>query len=95
VLVATLVARLGLEALINATMRLGDRVGAALPGRKVLTLVHAMVAGGSHIDHADMLRSGATDGGGVGSSGDGALHAGHVPQGVHLRPSPPAGDSHR
>jgi len=31
-----------------------------MPGRKVLTLVHAMVAGGSHIDHADMLRSGAT-----------------------------------
>jgi len=26
----------------------------------VLTLVHAMVAGGSHIDHADVLRSGAT-----------------------------------
>ena len=27
----------------------------------MLTLVHAMVAGGSHIDHADMLRSGATE----------------------------------
>jgi hypothetical protein len=25
-----------------------------------LTLVHAIVAGGSHIDHADMLRCGAT-----------------------------------
>lgn len=60
-LVSTLVARLGLEALINSTMRLGGRVGGALPGRKVLTLVHAIVAGGSHIDHADILRSGATD----------------------------------
>lgn len=60
-LVATLVARLGLEALINATVRLGGRVGGAMPGRKVLTLVHAMVAGGSHIDHADMLRSGASE----------------------------------
>ena len=35
-------------------------VSAASPGRKVLTLVHAMVAGASHIDHADVLRSGAT-----------------------------------
>jgi hypothetical protein len=60
-LVATLVARLGLEALINATVRLSGRVGGASPGRKVLTLVHAMAAGGSHIDHANMLRSGATE----------------------------------
>lgn len=60
-LVATVVARLGLETLINSTMRLGARVGGALPGRKVLTLVHALVAGGSHIDHADILRSGATE----------------------------------
>jgi len=59
-LVATLVIRLGLERLINATLDLSGRVGGALPGRKVLTLVHAMVAGASHIDHADMLRSGAT-----------------------------------
>ncbi|MGO9153500.1 IS1380 family transposase [Mycobacterium sp.] len=59
-LVATLVGRLDLERLINATVRLAGRVGGALPGRKVLTLVHTMVAGGSHIDHADVLRSGAT-----------------------------------
>ena len=57
-LVATLVARLGIEALVNSTLRLGGRVGGARPGRKVLTLVHMMVAGGSHIDHADLLRSG-------------------------------------
>jgi hypothetical protein len=59
-LVATLVVRLGLERLINEVVDLSGRVGGALPGRKVLTLVHAMVAGGSHIDHADVLRSGAT-----------------------------------
>jgi hypothetical protein len=59
-LVATLVSRLGLEALVNATVQLSGRIGGALPGRKVLTLVHAIAAGGSHIDHADMLRSGAT-----------------------------------
>ena len=59
-LIGTLVVRLGLEALIDTTVRLGRRVGGARPGRKVLTLVHAIVAGGSHIDHAGMLRSGAT-----------------------------------
>jgi hypothetical protein len=59
-LVATLVVRLGLERLINDTVRLAGRVGGAAPGRKVLTLVHALVAGGSHIDHADMLRAGGT-----------------------------------
>jgi hypothetical protein len=60
-LVASLASRLGLEALINATVKLSGRVGGALPGRKILTLVHAMIAGASHIDHADMLRSGATE----------------------------------
>lgn len=60
VVVATLVSRLGLERLINRTVRLVDRIGGARPGRKILTLVHTIVAGGSHIDHADMLRAGAT-----------------------------------
>ena len=61
ILVGTLALRLGLERLVNATVRLGGRVGGARPGRKVLTLVHAIVAGGSHIDHADVLRSGASE----------------------------------
>lgn len=61
-LVATMSERLGLEELIDATVRLGGRVGGARPGRKVLTLTHAMCAGSSHIDHADMLRAGATAG---------------------------------
>jgi hypothetical protein len=60
VLVASLVARLGLEQLVNTTLRLSGRVGGALPGRKVCTLVHAIAAGASHIDHADVLRSGST-----------------------------------
>lgn len=59
-LVASLVVRLDLEGLVNAVVRLGGRVGGAAPGRKVLTLVHTIVAGGSHIDHADILRSGGT-----------------------------------
>src|SRR4051795_3999690 len=59
-LVSTLSQRLGLEALIDTTVRLDGRVGGARPGRKVLTLAHSLCAGGSHIDHADMLRAGAT-----------------------------------
>jgi len=59
-LVATLVQRLGLESLLNSTIDLSGRVGGFRPGRKVLTLVHAMVAGATHIDHADVLRAGAT-----------------------------------
>ena len=47
ILVATLAVRLDLEALIDATVRLAGRVGGARPGRKVLTLVHSIVAGGS------------------------------------------------
>ena len=61
-LVGTLVVRLELELLVNTMVRLVGRVGGARPGRKVLTLVHAIVAGGSHIDHADVLRAGNTAG---------------------------------
>jgi hypothetical protein len=57
---ATLMVRLGIEALVNQTVRLVGRVGGALPGRKVLTLIASILAGGSHIDHADKLRAGAT-----------------------------------
>jgi len=60
-LVATLAVRLELEALVNSTVRLWGRVGGSRPGRKVLTLVHTIVAGGSHIDHADVLRCGGTE----------------------------------
>jgi DDE family transposase len=61
ILVSTLAVRLDLEVLVNATVRLVGRVGGARPGRKVLTLVHSIVAGGSHIDHADVLRAGGTE----------------------------------
>ena len=59
-LVGTLAVRLELERLVDSAVRLSGRVGGARPGRKVLTVVHSIVAGGSHIDHADVLRSGAT-----------------------------------
>jgi hypothetical protein len=61
-LVGSLVVRVELEALVNTLVRLNGRVGGARPGRKVLTLVHSMIAGGSHIDHADVLRAGNTAG---------------------------------
>ena len=57
---ATLMVRLGLEGLVNRSVRLVGRVGGSRPGRKVCTLVAAILAGASHIDHADVLRSGAT-----------------------------------
>ena len=59
-LTATVAERLGLEAMIDATVKLVGRSGGAHPGRKVLTLTHAMIAGGTHIDHADMLRASST-----------------------------------
>ena len=59
-LVATLSKQLGTYALANQVIDLGGRPGHALPGRKVLTLVHAMVAGADCIDDCDVLRSGAT-----------------------------------
>ena len=56
----TLMDRLGLEGLVDRTVRLGGREGGANPGRKVLTVVAAMLVGASHIDHVDRLRAGST-----------------------------------
>jgi hypothetical protein len=61
-LVATLAARLGVGTIVEQTLRMAGLVGGARPGRKVLTLVHAIAAGASHIDHADVLRAGETAG---------------------------------
>jgi hypothetical protein len=60
VLPAVLAGRLGIEALIDQTVCLGDRAGTANPGRKVMTLVSAMVLGADCIDDCDVLRSGQT-----------------------------------
>jgi hypothetical protein len=59
-LTATLAERLGVEAVVDELVDLGDRPGAHRPGRKVLTLLHAMVAGGDAIDDANLLRTGRT-----------------------------------
>jgi len=58
VLVATLATRLGIEALAQRCVRLGDRMGAANAGRKVMTLIYAMALGADCIDDCDVLRSG-------------------------------------
>jgi hypothetical protein len=44
---ATLVERLGLEQTADALIDLGERAGTHRPGRKLLTLVHTMIAGGT------------------------------------------------
>jgi hypothetical protein len=59
-LAATLAERLGIEQTADALVDLGERAGAHRPGRKLLTLIHAMLAGGDCIDDADLLRCGAT-----------------------------------
>ena len=57
---AVLADRLGIEGLVDRTVDLGDRPGAANPGRKVMTLVSAMALGADCIDDCDVLRSGQT-----------------------------------
>jgi hypothetical protein len=57
---ATLAERLGIEQATDQLVDLGDRTGAAQPGRKLLTLVHALVAGGDCIDDVELLRCGST-----------------------------------
>ncbi|MDQ2897551.1 MAG: IS1380 family transposase [Actinomycetota bacterium] len=60
-LAVTLGRRLGIEALVDATVKLGSRPGAARPGRKVLSLIHAMLLGADSIDDCGLLRSGQTE----------------------------------
>jgi hypothetical protein len=91
---ATLAERLGIEQAADALIDLGERAGAHRPGRKLLTLVHAMLAGGDCIDDADLLRCGATSQV-LGPPGHGALHLGDPPALVHLRARPPARPAHR
>jgi Transposase DDE domain group 1 len=58
---ATLADRLGIEGLVNESVWLDPRApGAALPGRKVMSLVHGMLAGADSIDDMNVLRAGST-----------------------------------
>ena len=60
VLTATLAHRLGIEALVEQAVCLGDRPGAANAGAKVMTLVSAMALGADCIDDCESLRAGRT-----------------------------------
>src|SRR5205807_5694860 len=57
---AVLAGRLGIEGLVDRIVDLGNRPGAANPGRKVMTLVSAMALGADCIDDCEVLRSGQT-----------------------------------
>jgi hypothetical protein len=60
-LTASLAGRLGIERVVNDSVWLGHGVpGAAMPGRKVMTLVHGMLAGADSIDDMDVVRAGST-----------------------------------
>ena len=59
-LAGTVIDRLGLEALIDETVRLDGREAGSGSGRKVLTLVASMLVGGRCIDDTDRLRAGAS-----------------------------------
>jgi Transposase DDE domain group 1 len=58
---ATLADRLGIEELVNESVWLDSGLpGACLPGRKVMSLVHGMLAGADSIDDMNVLRAGST-----------------------------------
>jgi hypothetical protein len=60
-LTATLAERLGIEELVNESVWLDPRVpGACLPGRKVMSLLHGMLAGADSIDDMNVVRAGST-----------------------------------
>jgi hypothetical protein len=59
-LAVTLGQRLGIEALVDEVVDLGERAGAARPGRKVLSFAHAMLLGADCIDDCGVLRAGRT-----------------------------------
>jgi DDE family transposase len=57
---ATLSGRLGIEQLVDECVDLGERPGAANPGRKVATMLSAMALGADCIEDCEVLRSGHT-----------------------------------
>src|SRR5271167_588007 len=57
----TLGQRLGIEDLVEEIVDLGDGPGSARPGRKILSLLHAMLLGADCIDDCDVLRAGRTE----------------------------------
>ena len=58
----TLAQRLGLSQLVDRHVDLGNALGRANTGDKIVTLVASALAGGDCIDDADVLRTGGTAG---------------------------------
>jgi hypothetical protein len=61
VLLASLAEHLGLAALIDDCVDLGDAPGRANVGLKAMTIIYSALAGGDCIDDADALRAGGTE----------------------------------
>ena len=59
---ATLALNLGLRQLVDHHLDLGDALGRANAGDKMMTLIASALAGGDCIDDADALRAGGTAG---------------------------------
>jgi len=57
---ATLAVGLGLRELLDSHVKLEKAPGRANVGDKAMTVVHALLAGGSWIDDCDRLRAGST-----------------------------------
>ena len=88
ILPATLAQKLGIESLANECVDLAERAGYFKPGRKIMTLVHSLAAGGSYIDDADVLRSASTEEV-LGHRVMGAIDTWNVPSLVHVRQPAP------
>lgn len=57
---ATLAQHLGIRALVDEHVDLGDAAGHANVGHKAMTVIHSVLSGGDSIDDCDALRAGAT-----------------------------------
>ena len=62
ILPVTLALNLGLRQLVDHHLDLGEVLGRANPGDKLMTLIASALAGGDCIDDADALRTGETAG---------------------------------
>jgi hypothetical protein len=60
-LAMTLAQHLGLRALIDTHVDLGEAAGRANPGLKTMGLIASALAGGDCIDDADALRAGRSE----------------------------------
>ena len=87
---ATLAQRVGLRELVDHHLDLGEVLGRANPGDKLMTLVASALAGGDCIDDADALRA-RRNGRCSRLYGEGAVHPGHFPAQLPVGPCPPAG----